>query len=94
MAQLPAGWLVVTVRGRSWRRVEQGAAQVLEEAEAVWGHGHAADSASELGSVASRVLSEVRADQRAWHDSLNPAASRAAMDGSLAADFFSASISR
>jgi hypothetical protein len=36
----------------------------------------------------------VRADQRALHDSLNPAASRAAMDGSLAADFRSASISR
>jgi hypothetical protein len=32
-------------------------------------------------------------DQRALHDSLNPAASRAAMDGSLAAAF-SASISR
>jgi len=32
--------------------------------------------------------------QRAWHDWLNPAAPRAAMDGSLAADFFSASISR
>jgi len=51
-------------------------------------------SASELGSVASHVLSEVRADQRALHDSLNPAASRAAMDGSLAADFCSAAISR
>ena len=34
------------------------------------------------------------ADQRAVHDWLNPAASRAAMDGSLAADFFSTSISR
>jgi len=52
------------------------------------------DSASELGSVAWNVLSEVRADQRALHDWLNPAASRAAMDGSLAADFCSASISR
>jgi len=50
--------------------------------------------ASELGSVASQVLSEVCADQRAVHDWLNPAASRAAMDGSLAADFCSASISR
>jgi hypothetical protein len=49
MAQLPAGWLVVTVRGRSWRRVEQGAAQVLEEAEAVWGHGHAAPAAGGPG---------------------------------------------
>jgi hypothetical protein len=36
----------------------------------------------------------VPADQRALHDSLNPAVSRAAMDGSLAADFCSASISR
>jgi hypothetical protein len=35
-----------------------------------------------------------RADQRALHDSLNPAASRAAMDGSFAADLCSASISR
>ena len=51
-------------------------------------------SASELDSVASNVLSEVCADQRAVHDSLNPAASRAAMDGSLAADFGSARISR
>jgi hypothetical protein len=51
-------------------------------------------SASELGSVASHVLSEVCADQRAVHDLLNPAAPRAAMDGSLAADFCSASISR
>ena len=50
--------------------------------------------ASELGSVASHVLREVCADQRAVHDWLNPAVSRAAMDGSLAADFFSASISR
>jgi hypothetical protein len=33
-------------------------------------------------------------DQRAWHVSLNPAAVMAAMDGSLAADFFSAAISR
>jgi hypothetical protein len=41
-----------------------------------------------------RLAGEVRADQRAWHDWLNPAASRAVMDGSLAADFFSASISR
>ena len=51
-------------------------------------------SASELGSVASHVLNEVCADQRAVHDSLNPAASRAAMDGSFAADFCSVSISR
>lgn len=40
------------------------------------------------------VPSEACADQRAVHDSLNPAASRAAMDGSLAADFCSAWISR
>ena len=40
-----------------------------------------------------RMFSATRADQRALHDWLNPAASRAAMDGSLAADF-SASISR
>src|SRR5689334_7423752 len=40
-----------------------------------------------------RMFSATRADQRALHDWLNPAASRAAMDGSLAADC-SASTSR
>src|SRR6516162_7198765 len=47
-----------------------------------------------FAGVMAHDHSEVCADQRAVHDWLNPAAFMAAMDGSLAADFCSASISR
>jgi hypothetical protein len=50
--------------------------------------------ASRPGQIQRPGTPRCRADQRALHDSLNPAASRAATDGSLAADFCSASISR
>jgi hypothetical protein len=57
-----------------------------------WGAGLLGDEGPGR-SLNGGVIAGVHADQRALHDWLNPAASRAAMDGSLAADF-SASISR